>query len=115
MITHALYLDREQEKVHREAGLLSTAPSAGHPQAEVTDEPRTSVMHGAGDDDRPDRVTSSTAGLSANATSLMHQLQQLQDELTGLKRDLIAARGEFDTKTDELRRGLDELNRQLGN
>jgi uncharacterized protein len=115
MITHALYLDREQEKVHREAGLLSAAPSAGHTHAEALDEPRTSVTHRGSDDERPGRVARSTAGLSADASSLMHQLQQLQDELTDLKQDLIAARGEFDTKTEELRRGLDELNRQLGN
>ena len=99
IVTHALYLDRDMEKVRREAGLQSTAPSAGHTHAEVTDEPRTSVTHRASDDERPDRVTSSTAGLSADATSLMHQLQQLQDELAGLKRDLVAARAEFDTNS----------------
>jgi uncharacterized protein YceH (UPF0502 family) len=114
VVTHALYLDREQEKVHREAGLLSAA-SAVRLQEAGTDDIRSPIAHGHADDPPPDRGTKSIVTPSSDVTNLMQQLQQMQNELAGLKRDLLAARGEFENQAEELRRGLDELNRQLGN
>jgi hypothetical protein len=43
------------------------------------------------------------------------ELRELRNELADVKRDLLAARAEFDATAQQLRRELDELNRQLGN
>jgi uncharacterized protein YceH (UPF0502 family) len=98
LVTHSLYLDREVEKVRREAG---SAPQAA---ATASDSP-------ASRHDGPSSVT----GATPHATNLSEQLQQLQDELTDVKSELAAARAEFETTAQQLRRELEDLNRQLGN
>jgi uncharacterized protein len=114
VVTHALYLEREQEKVHREAGLLPLVASDSHLSAEGTEESPARVARKPSGYESPDRGSGPTAVPSSDAENLQ-QLQRLHDDLAGLKRELIAVRGEFEAKVEELRRGLDELNRQLGN
>jgi uncharacterized protein YceH (UPF0502 family) len=115
LITHALYLEREQEKLHREAGLLLHASSAARsPEDDVHESPST-IPHKTREVDTSVRATRPMAPPASDTANLAQQLQQLQNELAGLKRDLVAARGEFEAQAEDLRRGLDKLNRQLGN
>jgi uncharacterized protein YceH (UPF0502 family) len=115
LITHALYLEREQEKVHREAGLLPHASSGARSHEDAAHESALTVAHKTGAVDTSVGATRPTASPTSDAADLAQQLQQLQNELAGVKRELLAARGEFEAQAQELRRGLDELNRQLGN
>ena len=98
VVTHTLYLDREMEKVRREAGqLAATEPPAARSPA-------------------PTRTVAPPIAKRIDDTDeLRDQLDSLRDELAAVKRDLDTARGEFSTTADELRRDLDQLNRQLGN
>jgi uncharacterized protein YceH (UPF0502 family) len=100
VVTHALYLDRELEKVRREAGTLQSAALA-----EPT-EP-------AGSAPRPPRPAAAPS--PPVDSTLASQLHQLREDITELKRDLAAARADFQSTAQTLRRDLDELNRQLGN
>jgi hypothetical protein len=90
VVSHALYLDREMEKVRREAG----------------------ADHGATGE--PPVATKQT-GEPPVATNLVEQLNSLRDELAAVRREFDSARSEFAATADELRRDLEELNRQLGN
>jgi hypothetical protein len=93
VVTHALFQDRELDKVRREAALL---PAGGEPVVRVP-----SVM-------RPAVQTASGPGVA-------EEISRLREEMAALKRDFAATRQEFESTTGELRRQLDELNRQLGN
>jgi uncharacterized protein YceH (UPF0502 family) len=115
VITHALYLEREQEKMQREAGMLLSAAQATRPPAEGTEEHAVPLARNLDDVEPSSRRATSTLAPPSDANNLMHQLEQLHDEVAELKRDLHAARSEFEAKSEELRRGLDELNRLLGN
>ena len=106
LITHCLYLDREVEKVRREAG--SASESAVAP----TDMP-SRERDGAAS--APAVSHAARHGESPVATGVSQQLQQLQDELADVKSDLQSVRADFETTAQQLRRELDELNRQLGN
>ncbi len=106
VVTHGLYLDREMEKVRREAGLIHAEATIAErpPVAErpVTAAPVTS---------RPAAVAESSAeGNRASA-----EIAALREQLSALKQDLASVRSDFETTAAELRRDLDELNRQLGN
>jgi uncharacterized protein YceH (UPF0502 family) len=103
LVTHALYLDREVEKVRREAGSGQPVLPGSFGEPEEASTPRGEF-----------RAAPSTVG-TPPAANLSEQLQQLQNELADVKSELAAARSEFETTVHELRRELDELNRQLGN
>jgi hypothetical protein len=47
--------------------------------------------------------------------ALREEFESLRNVVAELKQDLTAARAEFTTTADALKRELDELNRQLGN
>jgi uncharacterized protein len=104
VVSHALYQDRELDKVRREAALL-------HPAEPISDEgdgPTVSANSKAAA--APPQRTSGTGaeGLGAEVT-------RLRAELAALKLEFQAAQAEFASTAVELRRDLDELNRQLGN
>jgi uncharacterized protein YceH (UPF0502 family) len=101
LVTHALYLDREVEKVRREAGAMQ--PVASHVESEEAAAPRGAFR----------AAPSSVAAFPA--ASISEQLLQLRNELADVKSELAAARSEFETTAQQLRLELDELNRQLGN
>ena len=116
IVTHALYLDREMEKVRREtlggepAG--ETASAGGQPAEGVRDRAAA----------RPQQfqVAPSTSlvrdsSTPSDAAHLAGELQHLQHELAEVKREFLAARAEFESTAQDLRSQLDELNRQLGN
>ncbi len=103
ILSHTLYLDREMEKVRREAGQHVAA--GGSPAAIEEDNALSAARRG----ESP--VSKATTGEPPVAT----QVDALRDELTTLRRELESARGEFTMITEELRRELDQLNRQLGN
>lgn len=93
MVTHALYESHEVEKLRRKA--LSTEP----------DRDGESAVSGA-----------AKAGKTpSDATDVAAQLEQLWEELAAVRRDFATARAEFTSTAEQLRRDLDELNRQLGN
>lgn len=121
VVTHALYLDREQEKVRREAGYAI----AEQERAGASPPPSQHVAHhspAAPPPTVPSLPTAPHPTLFASATStpattnnLTAELASLRDQLNTLKQELAAARSDFDSITTELRHDLNELNRQLGN
>jgi uncharacterized protein YceH (UPF0502 family) len=102
IVTHALYLEQEMEKVRREAGAHA---STGDANATNREYERKEFSHAAS----PSRAQ------AADQNALAGDLHRLQDELTELKQQLLDVRAEFDTTAQDLRRQIDDLNRQLGN
>jgi hypothetical protein len=107
VVTHALYLDREMEKVRREAGAMYSeeplperyaAPERPAPTAPPVSRPAVGA-----------ELT------SENSRAASSDVSALREQLSELKKELAAARHDFESVAAELRRDLDELNRQLGN
>lgn len=98
VVTHALYLDREMDKVRREAGFLY-APGAPAPEPTYAGSPP------------PNRE----ATCDEAAGGFGEELAALRETIHDLRQELADARVEFETTTAALRKELDELNRQLGN
>jgi uncharacterized protein YceH (UPF0502 family) len=96
LVTHALYLERELEKVRREAGLAHHAPPAASAGEALLE-------------------TSPTPPAFSDSAELAERLQRLDEELAGVKRELLAVRMEFESSIEQLRRDVAELNRELGN
>ena len=105
VVTHALYLDRELEKVRREAGAIAASEPIRTPSERAGASPPPSTGY-------PSRTTAAPTSPSDSSSS---DISALRDELSELKQELAATRAEFDATAAELRRDLDELNRQLGN
>lgn len=97
VVTHALYQERELEKLRRETA--STVPA---------DEP-------ARESGRASVATAGPTVRAANDDHLAAEVSQLREELAAAKRDFAAAQAEFESTAAELRRELNELNQQLGN
>jgi uncharacterized protein len=97
VVSHALYLDRELEKIRREAGSIqfAAAPTENAGDVEVPSVP--------------------SIGEVSDDGNLGQEIEALREEIKNLKRELAAARTEFDSATGQLRREMDDLNRQLGN
>jgi uncharacterized protein YceH (UPF0502 family) len=115
LVTHTLFLEREMEKVHREAGLaLSAAPppvrrdEAGTMSASSESRQDVSGRH-------DDRGETARVESSPESSSIFQELQSLRQELGRLHQELTTARGDFEHSAEQFRRELDELNRQLGN
>lgn len=116
VVTHTLYLDREMEKVRREAGVAADQPPATNrpPAALASPTPAPSAPSPA-PATPPPRIVASPQAPPADTTALREELERLRDELATVKRELNEARTDFAATTDALRRSLDELNQQLGN
>jgi uncharacterized protein YceH (UPF0502 family) len=96
IVTHALYQERELEKLSREAG--ATAVDHGEEHGETS-----SVgVH---------RVSSQ----AVETDEVTAEVAELRAEMAAMKRDFQAAQVELGTTLQQLRRDLEELNRQLGN
>ena len=104
VVTHTLYLDREMDKVRREADAMHAA-SAGSETPEERPSPAAS----------PQRSSQPVAVQQVEHNNWGEQISALRDELNTLKHELAAARAEFDSTTEQLKSDLAELNRQLGN
>jgi uncharacterized protein YceH (UPF0502 family) len=102
IVTHALYLDQEMEKVRREAGATA---STGEANSTASEYQRTISLP----------APATIRAQAADQSALAGDLHRLQDELTELKQQLLDIRAEFDTTAQDLRRQIDDLNRQLGN
>lgn len=108
IVTHALYLEQEMEKVRREAGAHAAigepasvgevAAAGGHFQRDASSAAPTPNREKADDEN-----------------SLSGELSRLRDDLTELKQQLLDVRAEFDNTAQDLRRQIDDLHRQLGN
>jgi hypothetical protein len=96
-------LDRELEKVRRESGTLETADGWHQAPADL---PATDSPHG---------TQTIVRAHQSDVLAPADELRELRNELADVKRDLLAARAEFDATAQQLRRELEELNRQLGN
>jgi uncharacterized protein YceH (UPF0502 family) len=100
ILTHTLYLDREWEKVRREAGAaeaIAVAASGGWGNAP----------------EAPVKLSQPSAPPEVEPSS--EAIDSLREELAELRQELSATREELTRVTDELRRDLDQLNQQLGN
>jgi uncharacterized protein YceH (UPF0502 family) len=117
LVTHALFVERELDKVRREAGLTQPAlvnASGDDGSSETRQLTSASVVHR--DSARRDQgVTRAAPGVSPDAANLAAQVQRLEQELADVKGELVAMRSQLDSTLEQLRRDLAELNRQLGN
>jgi uncharacterized protein len=106
IVSHTLYLDRELDKVRREAGAASSSVA-----------PESSGGWGRAESEAPERRAASIPEIrhSTDDEPTNDEIESLREELATMRRELEAARGEFTMVTEELRRDLDQLNRQLGN
>jgi uncharacterized protein YceH (UPF0502 family) len=110
IVTHTLYLDREMEKVRREAGtahfdsVAADDATLAAPASRVVTPPAT----------EPRRQTTTSL---QTATSGVHadDVSGLREEIANLKRDFAASRADLEAQISNLRRDLADLNRQLGN
>lgn len=108
VVTHALYLDREMEKVRREAGAIHAEQDAEeHEPVESRYTPSAAP--------RSTVTTHASEPRPTDGGQLATEVAALREQLNDLKQELAAARAEFDSTANELRRDLDDLNRQLGN
>jgi uncharacterized protein len=118
IVTHALYLDRELEKVRREAG-AAHAEFAAESEPAIGQGPAAPRPVAAPASPMPPaaapRVSPAAASDGPVLKELVAEIESLRSELGEVKRELAAARSEFESTTSDLRRELDELNRQLGN
>ena len=117
VVSHSLYLDREMEKVRREAGAVQADNSSDEPKSAAPVALRPAPPRAA---DPPALIASRAAAPSPSADGpilkeLVSEIESLREELSEVKRDLSAARTEFEATAGDLRRELEELNRQLGN
>jgi uncharacterized protein YceH (UPF0502 family) len=104
VVTHTLYLDREMDKVRREADAMHAA-AAGSETPEESSSPAAP----------PQRSSPPTAVQQVDRNNWGEQISALREQLSTLKRELAAARSEFESTAEQLRSDLAELNRQLGN
>jgi uncharacterized protein len=103
VVSHALYQDRELDKVRREAVTIG-----GESSSDGDNAPPVSVRQTAAPAP-PQRPS------VAQSASLDAEVIRLRSDLAELKRELQSAREEFASTAADLHRELDELNRQLGN
>jgi uncharacterized protein len=109
IITHKLYLDREMEKVRREAGTMhaeESSPEMRLPRSQAPSLPTPLPTQPAA------RVVSEPRHESNSANG---EMAALREQVNALKHELAEVRAELESTSSELRRDLDELNRQLGN
>src|SRR5262249_13631908 len=99
-------LDREMEKVRREAGAIQSEEGFREAPSPV----RREIAATLSTTQPPATIQSHAETDRASADILA-----LRDQLNALKQELAAARHEFESTAAELRRDLDVLNRQLGN
>ncbi len=104
IVTHTLYLDREMDKVRREADVMHAASA----DSEAAEETRTPAA-------APQRSPQPAAVQHADRNDWSEQISALREELSTLKSELALARSEFESTAEQLRSDLAELNRQLGN
>ncbi len=105
IVTHTLYLDREMEKVRREADALHAA-AGGSDSSEESPSSAAPVTRA------PQQAP---IARSVEQHDWSEEVAALREELSTLKQELAAARTEFETTSEQLRSDLAELNRQLGN
>lgn len=105
VVTHALYLDREFDKVRREYGQLPVGESFA---AEGPAEPAAARAE-------PAAAAAAPVRESAPQSETADQLHRLQTALSDLRSELAQTKSELAAEIAELRRALNELNRQLGN
>jgi uncharacterized protein YceH (UPF0502 family) len=109
VVSHTLYLDREMEKVRREASALPVGRlEADDEEAEISalTPQRPEITTAPRGPDRPPPLA---------ASAVAAEVQQLREQVTQLKRELEQAISDWSTVAAEIRHQLTELNRQLGN
>src|SRR5262249_9581529 len=102
IVTHTLYLDRELDKVRREASAMQAA--AGSESSQDSESP---VV--------PQWSAQPSPSRHADQADLTKEISALRAELATLRSELATARAEFESTSERLRSDLAELNRQLGN
>ena len=104
IVSHALYLDREMDKLRREIGAGPGSSLENSQPAEASEREPTA-----------ETGLPRTPGGMKDPAGLADEVSRLRDEVAELKREFQVARTEFDTTAQQLRRELEDLNRQLGN
>jgi uncharacterized protein YceH (UPF0502 family) len=105
VVTHTLYLQEELEKLRREhasegANVGSPAPAPPTSQSTHATSSSPTSVHRSNHEEP--------------AANLAAELHRLREEVAAVKGELQSVRAEFESTSQQLRRDLDELNRQLG-
>ena len=108
IVTHTLYLDREMEKVRREAGSWQLAEASD--ELESTDSAASEEMPSRPEASRPRQLSDHSQASNASA-----EVAALRAEVAAMKHELESIRAQMESVADGFRRELAELNRQLGN
>lgn len=96
ILTHALHLDQELDKLRRSHAAESSAERPAPAPASAS----------------PPASTPSAA--APDAGRLDEEIRRLREEVAAVKREFLAMRSEIESTSQQLRHDLDELNRQLG-
>ncbi|MCA9247621.1 MAG: DUF480 domain-containing protein [Planctomycetales bacterium] len=104
VVTHALYQEKELERIRREYGVEAAGQASSTPAARPASAPEPVVSRPAAVSTPPAPAASPT---NRDAEVLQQQVQQLQAELTAMREALEAV-------TSKLREDLDEIRRELG-
>src|SRR5205085_4839441 len=112
IVTHALHLDREMDKIRREAG---QAASAAEEESSVAQEPEDSVSARPSSQPAAHRSAPVAKAQPADSSNWAEQIAALRSEVNHLKHELASTRADLESAADKLREELGELNRQLGN
>jgi uncharacterized protein YceH (UPF0502 family) len=102
VVTHTLYLDREMDKVRREASDMHGSTAESDTSIEQSDSP-------------PVAAPRHVAAKPSDHSNWDEQVNALRREISALKQELSSVRDDFQSTTEQLRNDLAELNRQLGN
>ncbi|MEX2315718.1 MAG: DUF480 domain-containing protein [Pirellulales bacterium] len=113
VVTHTLYLDREMEKVRREAGTIASGEPALEPVRADASQPGVSAV-GSRRGETSQREAPQTVHAPRMADDA-DEIRGLREDVASLKRELKSVQAELDSTTQQFRRELDELNRQVGN
>jgi uncharacterized protein YceH (UPF0502 family) len=111
VVTHSLYLDREMEKLRREA------PASGGPADgwESESPPQRAASPGRQDGAASTPQSVASSHRPVDATGLAEEVRRLRDVLDSVKCECQTVRAEMNEIAAELRAELGDLHRQLGN
>jgi uncharacterized protein YceH (UPF0502 family) len=114
IVTHALHLDREMDKIRREAGQAASAV-----EADEGDMAGQAPEHRTSESPSPKPAAPRTAPIAktqpTEGANWAEQIAALRTEINDLRQELASTREKLESAAEKLREELGELNRQLGN
>jgi len=129
IVSHALYLPEELDRLRKELGtakLSAAAASAPAPRAPTPRSPSLAAHSGPLDSASPKAIPGEPDGANDSAGGVVgavdfagavdgDQFESLRGDVATLRQQLAEFRQQTESAVDQLRRDLEDLNRQLGN